>query len=86
MKGRNEVNVQTKNYIDGYLIYGLRIGDDIDELNHNSNDEDFSIMTDHVLFTDAGDFLLRVEEEAGYKFGSLCCAIFNIYDYLLTRK
>ena len=43
-------------------------------------------MTEYSQITDDGDFCLEVEEEAGYRFGLLCCTILNNAGSLLTRK
>ena len=61
----NELNVLTRDDIDGYLTFDLRTGYVMDELPHNSNDGVFFVMTDYVPNTDTGDFYLEVEEEAG---------------------
>ena len=64
----NEQNVLTRDDIDKFLISDFNNNNVIDELNHDSDDEEFSIMNDYLSNTGAGDAAFKVEEDTGYRF------------------
>ena len=76
----------TRDDMDVFLLSDLHTGDIIDELHHDSNDEELPIMKYFSRITDAGDSAFQIEEEDGYCFRSLGCTISNNAGSLLKKK
>ena len=47
--------------MDVFLLSDLHTGDIIDELHHDSNDEEFSFITDYLPIINADEFEFEVE-------------------------
>ena len=54
----------------------------MEKFNHDSDDECFPILNDHLPTTDAGDVDFEIYEEAGYGFILLCCNILKFWNYI----
>ena len=86
MNKNNKVNILKRDDIDEFLSSVFHHGDVMDELHHDSNDEELPIMKYFSRITDAEDSAFQIEEEDGYCFRSLGCTILNNAGSFLKKK